>query len=65
MAEPRQMQLVQQLGRTRQLDALRFTRPLTPAEDAEADRLSHRAYMRTWRQQEREAEQAAAKRRRA
>ena len=37
-----------QLRRSSELDAIRLTRGLTAAEQDEAERLAHRAYMRAW-----------------
>ncbi|NLR72841.1 hypothetical protein HGI47_18355 [Novosphingobium sp. ERN07] len=51
---PRQMPVAQQLRRTAELDALRLLRPLTAAEQAEADNLADRAYQRQWRARQRE-----------
>lgn len=45
--------LPDQLRRTAELDAIRLQRRLTPAEQAEADNLADRAYMRQWRAQQR------------
>lgn len=56
MAKLRETSLRNQLARTRQLDTLRCHRPLTQAEHDEADLLTHRAYMRAWRAQQRETE---------
>lgn len=39
----------EQLRRSRELDRLRTIRGLTAEEQAEADSLAHRAYMRAWR----------------
>ena len=44
--------------RIKQLDELRLQRSLSDAEQAEADQLSMRLYMREWRAQERERELA-------
>lgn len=49
----RQMPVAEQLRRTAELDALRLQRPLTAAEQAEADNLADRAYHRHWRAQQR------------
>lgn len=49
-AQPRQMPLQAQLARSAELDRLRAQRPLSAAEQAEADNLAHRAYSRAWRQ---------------
>lgn len=45
--------LSEQLRRASELDAIRLERCLTPAEQAEADNLADRAYMRQWRAQQR------------
>lgn len=45
--------LAEQLRRAAELDAIRLQRPLTAAEQAEADNLADRAYMRQWRAQQR------------
>ncbi len=45
----RQMSLADQISRTRELDAVRLQRRLTPGEQAEADNLADRAYQRQWR----------------
>lgn len=45
--------LSEQLRRAAELDAIRLERRLTPAEQAEADNLADRAYMRQWRAQQR------------
>lgn len=50
----RTTRLAQQRARAEQLDAIRLERPLTNAEQAEADQLASRHYMRVWRQQMRE-----------
>lgn len=50
----RQMPVADQLRRTAELDALRLQRPLTAAEQAEADSLINRAYQREWRAQQRQ-----------
>ena len=54
----RQMPLADQRRRMAELDAIRLQRGLTAGEQAEADRLAHRAYMRAWH-----AQQAAHERR--
>jgi hypothetical protein len=41
--------LALQTRRRAELDAIRLDRALTPAEQAEADRLADRLYMREWR----------------
>jgi hypothetical protein len=53
---PRQTSVAQQRARTAELDRLRLQRPLTPQEQAEADSLSNRAYLRAWRATQRERE---------
>lgn len=42
--------VLRQRARTAELDDLRLSRPLTKAEQAEADRLAHCLYMRVYRQ---------------
>lgn len=41
--------LAEQMARKAELDEIRLSRPLTAEEQAEDDRLTHRAYMRQWR----------------
>lgn len=48
-AKPPRMTFRQQRERTRQLDELRITRGLTPAERAEADALAAKLYLRVYR----------------
>lgn len=48
-AQPPRMTFRQQRERTRQLDAIRLQRPLTPAERAEADDLALKLYHRLYR----------------
>lgn len=55
----RQIPLAEQRRRSAELATLRLTRGLTDAEQAEAEALAHRAYMRAWH-----AAQAAPARRR-
>lgn len=54
MVKPRQMSVAAQNARREELDSLRLERPLTEAEAAEADRLTHRLYLREYRAQRRE-----------
>jgi predicted glycosyltransferase len=56
VSHPRQTSLSEQRARTAELDRLRLQRPLTPQEQAEADNLAHRAYLRAWRATQRERE---------
>jgi len=60
--KPRRQQipLAQQLQRSAELDAIRLTRKLTAEEQAEADRLADRAYMRAWRARQAEIERRLA-----
>lgn len=53
-ARPRQMTLADQRRRSAELDAIRMQRKLTPEEQAEADNLVQRAYLREWRAMQRE-----------
>lgn len=48
----RQIPVAEQLARTAELDRIRCQRKLTVAEQAEADNLAGRAYIRTWRASE-------------
>lgn len=41
-----QIPVAQQMARSRELDRIRLSRPLTPEEQAEADNLMDRAYQR-------------------
>lgn len=50
----------QVLRRSAQLDEIRRLRPLTEAEYAEADDLSHRVYMIAWRDEQNAAERRLA-----
>lgn len=59
---PRKMSVADQVRRTRELDAIRLRRRLTPSEQAEADNLADRAYFRLWRARQREQEAAIAAR---
>jgi hypothetical protein len=52
--------LAQQLQRSAELDAIRLARKLTAEEQAEADRLADRAYMRAWRANQAEVERRLA-----
>ena len=56
MVKRRVIPVREQLQRTAELDVLRLQRPLTPAEEAEADNLSLRAYHRAWRAAEAQRE---------
>lgn len=58
----RRMPVPDQRRRMAELDAIRLERPLTAAEQAEADRLANRAYHREWRAQQREREAMLADR---
>ncbi len=50
------MPVPDQVRRLAELDAIRLERPLTAAEQAEADTLTNRAYHRHWRAHQRERE---------
>lgn len=52
----RQIPVAEQLARTAELDRIRCQRKLTEAEQAEADNLAERAYIRAWRAVQAEAE---------
>ncbi|MFN3424522.1 MAG: hypothetical protein ACK40C_07445 [Novosphingobium meiothermophilum] len=58
----RWMPVPDQVRRLAELDAIRLERPLTAAEQAEADTLTNRAYHRQWRAQQRERETIIADR---
>lgn len=58
----RWMPVPDQVRRLAELDAIRLERPLTAAEQAEADTLTNRAYHRQWRAQQREREAMIADR---
>lgn len=49
MVTRRQIPLADQLARTAELDRIRCRRPLTDAEQAEANNLAARAQIRAWR----------------
>ncbi|MFN3553424.1 MAG: hypothetical protein ACK4UL_09975 [Novosphingobium meiothermophilum] len=52
----RWMPVPDQVRRLAELDAIRLERPLTAAEQAEADTLTNRAYHRQWGAHQRERE---------
>jgi len=56
MVTLRRIPIADQRRRTAELDAIRCRRPLTFAEQAEADRLANAAYLRAWRAQQADRE---------
>lgn len=49
MVRRREIPVAEQLARTAELDRIRCQRKLTASEQAEADNLAGRAYIRNWR----------------